>query len=88
MFTKWNFWKQLFVSLIWQTPLIYGLLALFIRVDTGVWNWQLRTWGSNYSNYALFTLLIFVFLEISTTRERELRKEMDEIREKLWKEVR
>lgn len=88
MFAKWNFWKRILKALIWQIPFVYGLTVLLIRFDAGVWNWQLRTWGSNYSNYALFTLLIFVFLEISTTRERELRKEMDEIREKLRKEVR
>ena len=74
-------------ALVWQIPMAYGLTVVIIRLDVGVWNWQLRTWGSNYSNYALFTLLIFVFLEISTARERELRKEMNEIREKLRKEA-
>ena len=88
MLTKWNFWKQILNALVWQIPMAYGLTVVIIRLDVGVWNWKLRTWGSNYSNYALFTLLIFVFLEISATRERELRKEMDEIREKTRKEAR
>lgn len=88
MFTKWTFWKQLCISLIWQTPLIYGLLALFIRVDTGAWNWHLRTWSINYYIIGAFVLALANFDGARTVRERELRKEMDEIREKLRKEVR
>ncbi len=88
MFTKWNFWKQIFVSLIWQTPLIYGLLALFIRIDTGAWNWQLRTWSINYYIIGAFMLALVNFDGARAVRERELRKEMDRIREKLRKEVR
>lgn len=88
MFTKWNFWKQILKALIWQIPFAYGLTVLFIRFDAGIWNWQIRTWGDNYVDWAMVSLLTFIFVEISTTRERELRKEMDEIREKMRKEVR
>ena len=88
MLTKWNFWKQILNALVWQIPMAYGLTVVIIRLDVGVWNWQLRTWGGNYVDWAMVSLLTFIFVEISTTRERELRKEMDEIREKLRKEVR
>ena len=88
MFAKWNFWKQILKALIWQIPFVYGLTVMLIRFDAGIWNWQLRTWSSNYVDWAMVSLLTFIFVEISTTRERELRKEMDKIREKMRKEAR